>query len=498
MRTAGQNKFFIFLSVFFLVPRVARIVYPYVWLEDPYYLYAAALIKQGILPFRDFGHTQLPGTEYLLAFFYSLFGNSYVVAEIISQVVIYLNTWLIFLIGKKLCNQTVGVLAALIFSCSSLLFRYHVWEREVLVVFLLTLTFYLFVRWERLNFKRTVVLSILLTLGITIKLTTVVPVMAILFFTIFARKERANTLILAALIFVFSCLAIFLIIRISPENAFNQAFLYHFVKGATFASSIDMLLFPRYVLDLPLALGICGVLFWEKKLFPDFWFPIFLALSEWTFYSFISPNVWPHNYIPSLLLLSLSGGIFIFAVWELFWRERKVIMPCLSILALVLMLIFVCPIKNLNWTMGSTYGFGYIPRRDINQISKFIQSNTTSNDLLLVPQYIAAEAGRKSVISDRIEATGVFRWIEERRTEDHEITEIIEMSKGKSFSQMQSETLSMGWGKINVLLKKNRIKYLVPDIVPGEKIPFSPKYLSSLGYIPVKKIGLYVIWTPRH
>lgn len=496
VRAVNKNNYLILFGLIFLAPRVVRILYPYVWLEDPFYLYAASLIRQGAIPFHDFGHTQLPGAEFLLAFFYGFFGDSYVVAEVISQVVIYLNTWLIFFIGGNICNKTVGFLSALIFSCSSLLFRYHVWEREVLLVFLLTVTFYLLLGWPKLNLKRTIILSLILTAGVFCKLTMVVSAVPVFFFIFGVRKERFNAILLAILTFSFCVLALLLLFLKNPANVFNQAFLYHFVKGVTHTSVIEKLLYPLYVLDIPLALGVSGVFFWKKEMFPAFWFPIFLVLFDWMFFSFISPNVWPHNYIPSLLLFSLSGGVFIFSVWESFWIKQKVIGPCLSIVFFFFLLACICPIKNLNWAKGGFYGFGYIPRKEINEVGRFIRSNTTEDDLLLIPQYIASEAGRRSVISDRIEAIGVFRWIEERKKEGYTTTQMIAMCRSKSFEQMQKETLLTGWESVRTLLKQKKIKFFVPDIVPGEQMPFVSKDLADMGYMPLIKIGLYVVWTP--
>lgn len=493
---AGGGKWLL-IGLLFLAPRVARVLYPYVWMEDPFYLYASHLIKHGAIPFRDFGHTQLPGAEYFLAFFYSLLGSSYRVAEVITQIVVYANAWLIFLVGKRLYNQTAGLWAGLLFSCSSLMFRYHVWEREVFILFFLTLAFYGLVCHPRLNAKRSILLGLLFAVGLSFKLTVAVSLGAVLLYVGLIRKQIASAAIIAASALIptgliFLCLSI-----VCPADFFNQALLHHFVKGINLTSRLEMLLFPTRVLDVSLAMGVLGVFFWKKRLFPHLWFPVLLAGVDWLFFSLLSPNVWPHNYVPSLLLLSLSGGVLAASLWEIAGVKRRAATVAGLAVMLCLMLMFVCPLKNLNWSAGSTYGFGYIPRKHIDDLSTFISDNTTREDVLLLPQYVASECDRRNVMSDRVEATGVFRWTERMRREGRGPMEIVRLNAGKTFLQVQEETLAEGWHSVGVLLEQRKVKFVVPDIVPGEAMPYSPAALGRYGYSPAAKFGPYVVWTPR-
>lgn len=293
------------LGVVFLLPRVIRMWHPDVWLEDPFYLYAAAQINEGFLPFRDYGHTQLPGAEYALAFFYRIFGASMRVAEAVTQASVYATTWLVFFAGEKLRNRATGIGAAVVFSCSSLLFRYHVYEREIFILLLLAVIFHLFLKWDRLDWRRAVIAGGLLGLCVFFKMTAVVSVAASVLFVWAAKKDFSGAVKLAVsaggwtvLVFGFSCSA-------APEQFFNQCILYHFVKGDTFSSKLDMLVFPAYCLDITLALGVVGLPFWKRSLLPGMWFPVFLLLAEWIFFAFVSPNAWPHNYIMWLFCLSL-------------------------------------------------------------------------------------------------------------------------------------------------------------------------------------------------
>jgi len=70
------------------------------------------------------------------------------------------------------------------------------------------------------------------------------------------------------------------------------------------------------------------------------------------------------------------------------------------------------------------------------------------------------------------------------------------MAKGRTFLQMQEDTMPYGWNDVLLLLKEKRIKLVVLDIVPGETLPFSGEYLRHHGYIPQRKFGWYIVWAP--
>ena len=490
------RSYWILLAALFLLPRIVRLLYPYVWFEDPFYLYAARLVEHGLVPYRDFNHVQLPGAEYLLSALYSLFGTSYRAAEIFSQTAVYANTWLIYLTGRKLCGGTAGLSSAVIFSCSSLVFRYHVWERELLVLLLVTLVFYLLLRWEKLDRPRSLALGLIFAAGIFIKLTTVVPLAAALLFIAVVRKEVKSALVTGLSALVFTLLAVSWFFSLAgAENFFIQAFFVHFVKGVTSDSRLAALLYPLYTLDITAVLGILGVFFWKKKFPAAAWYPALVLLVYWAFLTFVSHTVWPHNFVYFLPFLSLSGGVFLAALYEMAWTKRKFLAPFSLAAAALLLLASAVPLKNANWVMGGAYGFGYIPRKDVAEISSFIRANTASTDLLLLPQHIAAESGRETVLSETMDTPGLIGWVEGKRKNKAGLREILGLAKFKTYTQMTREVSELGWGSAASLLKQRKLKYVVLTTVPADNCPFSAQYLRSLGYAPARQVGGYEAWS---
>ncbi|MDO8804758.1 MAG: hypothetical protein Q7R35_10005, partial [Elusimicrobiota bacterium] len=204
---------------------------------------------------------------------------------------------------------------------------------------------------------------------------------------------------------------------------------------------------------------------------------------------------WPHNLISFLLFFSLSGGVFLFALYEMSWTRRKFLAPASLAAAALLLLATAVPLKNSNWVMGSAYGFGYISRKDVSEISAFIRSNTASTDLLLLPQHIAVESGRETVLSESMDTPGLIRWVEEKRKSKAGLKEIIGMAKFRTYTQMTQEASELGWSSAASLLRQRKIKYVVLTVVPADNCPFSAQYLGSLGYAPVRRFGGYEAWS---
>src|SRR5262249_18328703 len=112
----------------------ARIAYPQVWIEDESYLNSAFLLARGFLPYRDFPLPHFPTLEGFLASIFLVAPISIRTAECVTQVAAFLGSGLVFAIGRRLGGTVTGTSAAVIFATSALLFRYHLFEREVFVV----------------------------------------------------------------------------------------------------------------------------------------------------------------------------------------------------------------------------------------------------------------------------------------------------------------------------------------------------------------------------
>jgi len=131
-----------------------------------------------------------------------------------------------------------------------------------------------------------------------------------------------------------------------------------------------------------------------------------MAVGEYVFYGWFSPTAWGHNYLealPFIAIVAAVGAIAIYsAIRNLITSEAPARLDWSwavggSVLIVVCLLIFT-PLVNENWLHGSVYGFGFIPRDEIDQIATTVQSATKSDDNLIAPSFICFEANRPELI----------------------------------------------------------------------------------------------------
>src|ERR1700719_3633895 len=77
------------LLIVLAIPRLVRLFYPEIWVEDDFYLEAAWLVSTGMRPYLDFVHPHFPLLEYFTAGYLRLFGASHSSIEILNEAAIY-------------------------------------------------------------------------------------------------------------------------------------------------------------------------------------------------------------------------------------------------------------------------------------------------------------------------------------------------------------------------------------------------------------------------
>src|SRR3954464_1160054 len=121
------------LLVALAVPRIARILYPAIWVEDDLLLESSLAVSKGLRPYLDFAHAQMPLLEWAGGLYIRVFGASHVAMEILNGAAIYASSVLVFLVGRRAVGGRAATAASLVYACHSLVFRYHVWAREFFV-----------------------------------------------------------------------------------------------------------------------------------------------------------------------------------------------------------------------------------------------------------------------------------------------------------------------------------------------------------------------------
>src|SRR5208337_4860087 len=183
------------LLIILAIPRLVRLLYPAIWVEDDFYLEAAWLVSTGMRPYLDFVHPHFPLLEYLSAGYLKIFGASHFSIEILNEAAIYATSLLTFKLATRVTTRPAAISAAILYATSSLVFRYHVFEREcfvaplVLAAAILALDEDESASW---SYRRIAWPAVALATASLIKLTAFVPVAVIIaFMAVVQRRWRA-------------------------------------------------------------------------------------------------------------------------------------------------------------------------------------------------------------------------------------------------------------------------------------------------------------------
>jgi hypothetical protein len=197
-----------------------------------------------------------------------------------------------------------------------------------------------------------------------------------------------------------------------------QAVLFHFLKGrdATGAG-------PSYVLQIVDVIGPLfglGVLRAVSRRDVNsaaalIWL---MAGANWGFYSFVSPTGWAHNYLEGLPFIAVIAGSGTWWVVEGFpgvkpLARHRTAGTCAAALLILGSLVWITPLRNENWLRSSAYGFGYVPRAEIAELSNALRQAAAPGAPVIAPPFLSFEANRVGLIRYP-ENFGVVREAERR------------------------------------------------------------------------------------
>lgn len=396
-------------------PRVLRLAYPQIWIEDDWYINGAWMMSRGFLPYRDFPLPHLPALELAVAALFSVVPATLRAAEIVTQCAAYAGSWLVFLIGRRLGDGFSGAAAAVIFATSALLFRYHLFEREVFVVVpVMAAVLLVSAPASRLpSSARTTLVAMstgaLLALALAIKLSALAALVGVGLQLLFQRRRRCAALVVGTALGLAGLAAIVLFVAFRADFIV-QVILFRAVH-ATFPSLLVKFDEMRLTTDIAFALGMAGAIFivWSRQAH-RFAAPLFQLGCAFFFLLLLNPTYWAHTGIELLPWLSLCGGCLIAAVgralvprsWlghashALATRTKAIV--CSGVCASLLLL--VSPIPNLNWQAGdgSPYGLGYRDRSEIERVAAYVREHTKSDEVVATPPIIAFATNRREII----------------------------------------------------------------------------------------------------
>jgi hypothetical protein len=475
------------------LPRIVRLLYPAVWVEDDLLLESSFAAARGLRPYVDFAHAQMPLLEWVGSLYIRLVGASHLRMEILNGAAIYATSVLLFSVARRAAGARAATAASLLYACHSLVFRYHVWAREFFVS-ALVLGAVLVVLDGRIAARRQVLAAAsLLCAACAIKLTAVVAVAAIVGYV--AAGMRAPRLAAALGVTVaaaFAAFVAFCVWRYGQAFIF-QAFLFHFLKGRGGADAG-----PFYIaslLDVLGPLALFGVLRFADRRRWNTALGLAMAVlaADLLFIAVLSPTAWGHNYLEAWPLVALLAGAGLDWLIDACRSARLAAAGAVAVTAVFLT--SVTPLDNEASLRGSVYGFGFVSRAELAQLAGALAAGSDPHAEVVAPSFIAFEANRLQAIRypENIGVMTVGR--EQWRTEGFRVAR--ETFGSRSFFDLIDETSHI-WNDqfARAIAPGGPVNAVIPD-APVQLLPLvnaSPDALAARGFHLSERTEHFSLW----
>lgn len=467
-----------------LIPRIARLVYGAIWVEDEAYLEVAAAISRGQLPYHDIPlphHCLLDG---LLGGLFWLFGPSVLLAELVNNLAIWVAALVLWRSLASEDKPLLAPVAAAVLSLAPLLMRYHVWEREVFSLLCMVIAVRLLLRQSRPLW-----LALVLALAILVKLTNVLFLAVVALYLGIVRRDYRLALATAATGFAVAAAVIAATgLFVGPE-LFQQMVLVHLLKGRALELSVR-LGWLRQGLDLVLVIGLPGLLWLWTRARPlgalaTLWLGVYLV-----FYLLISPTLWTHNLIDMLVPLCLGGaGTVAFLHEALHQAARWTRREASALIALLVWLavggIWVAPLELKRYALR--------PRSEIARVAEVVRRCSRPGETIVAPALIAVAADRPKLVVYREIAALLPQ--ARRRWKAEGWSSLVRAPADRGFYRRSGQGAlgPSGWRlRVQGAVEQRRVAVLVNDTGRGH----FPIYVADAGWLA--KNGLTRVYRSRH
>jgi len=485
-----------------LLPRVARLLYPAVWVEDDFYLQSAFLVSMGVRPYLDFVHPHMPLLEWLVAGYLKLFGASHFTIEILNEGAIYAGNIFTYALARRAANRRTAILAALLFGFSALLFRYHVYERECFVAPLVLLAAIIADRDHAKGPRYAALIAALFILACAVKLTAAIAIVVVVAHLATDGRRMRDAIIVGAGAALGVVALSALLYGLYGFEFFFQTFLFHFMKGRLDAWAVAA--YPLEILDVLVPLFILGAvrLARTRPLTPAMRLVLAMALAEYAFYGLLSPTAWGHNYIEALPYIAIIAGVGLDSIVAQLGdvvRGERPSRTARSWLALgvgfiAASLLWFAPLVNENWIRASVYGFGFLPRAELRTLAESIRRTSPAGRDVIAPAFLSFEANRAALIRYP-ETYGVYREARAGYERDGFWAARERLGRADFFSLVA--TTSSHWSApISDAIAAGAVSAVVGDspIMTLPLVLVRPDYMMQNGFGPVSRTEHFTVW----
>src|SRR5208282_1299508 len=174
----------------------------------------------------------------------------------LNEAAIFAASVLTYALTRRAAGRPTAIAASILYAYSSLVFRYHAYERESFVAPLIILGAIVALDDTIPAIRQAAILAAIFFVACAIKLTAVIPFAVMLVFIAVAYRRIAGAVVAGA-VFALALGAFSAILyRLYGDEFIFQTFVFHFLKGRDTVLSIA--LFPRMILDVLAPLFVLG------------------------------------------------------------------------------------------------------------------------------------------------------------------------------------------------------------------------------------------------
>lgn len=481
-------------------PRIWRLTYPEVWVEDDSYLMCAFLITRGLQPYKDFVLPHFPILESILAAFFRMFAASVGTAEVLTTIVQLGSSLALFAVGEKLCGKVAGGVASLLFAFHPLLLRYHVFEREVFEVLPILLAAWLTIDMEhdenRLHGRKEILVGALLATAVLLKLSAIIYFAGTVLYLLSVRHPRKALRITVAFAAIFCSVS--LIEYLSYGVPFLvQVFLFQMIGHSSVVPVLAKIQDVRTWLYPVVDFGIPGFLIMLRPGSPSAWRLPALQITMFALTNLLlKGTLWPHNMVEALPWLCLSCGILAQSVFQ---RLRGMgpgeasfankFAPLAVLMALAGLVYF--------WHPGRSTPQRSIERKSLHEMSDYVRAHSAESEPVFVATLIAFEANRMEPVP-YLEIAGTIRELEQQVQREGLVRSFATSPvRFRSLVENADRSHGMTAPLIANLIRKKAVPVVMNYVSysPMMLISFSDSFLKSNGYTMELSVQNYRLWS---
>ena len=470
-------------------------LYPEVWVEDDFYLESAWLVSVGMRPYLDFVQPHMPLLEWIAGCYLKLFGASHQSIEILNEAAIFAASILTWSLARRVAGRPTAIAASILYAYSSLVFRYHAYERECFVAPLILLGAIVALDDAMPAMRQAIFVALIFFVACAIKLTAAIAFPVMLLFIAVAYRRIASAVVSGVILALALSGFAAILYRLYGSEFIFQTFVFHFLKGRDLG--LNTALYPRMLLDVlaPLFILGCWQIFANRIFNRGVILVLAIVAAEYAFYGVLSPTAWGHNYleaIPFIAIVAAIGLVGLIHASRTAPRQWPLLAGGAALI--LIFLIWIAPLINENWLHGSVYGFGFVPRAEISRVADALRAASKPTDDVIAPSFICFEANRRELIRYP-ETYGVYREAKAEYDRDGFVAARHRMGS-TDFFQLISDTrhywtdemrAAIASGKISAVISDSSIQLFPLVLVPED-------FLTSNGFRPTLITDHFTLW----